>query len=171
MLTLTEEQHDWTTRFCGIQTRTPTGKLGSDGNITAGSSPATTARLAWSATRKKIESDAKRLHGTLATAIKGHDQEDELNEVFRTQVDAILDMLDEELTERLNDIDTVTDADVRFKLVAEAQKTIEGYQKRISTHPAVALLDDNPFTPMAIQKTVSASLNIISLALLPTASA
>ena len=130
-----------------------------------GASPAIAkSRAAWIATRKKVEADIAGLHGAFSSSLKGHGMADELGTLFRTRVDTVLDTLDEALAHKLDDIDKA-DAAGRAKLVDDAHALIARYQAHVAGDPTIALLDKNPFTPLAIEKTMTATLAALSKAI------
>ena len=55
-----------------------------------------------------------------------------------------------------------TDPAQHAKLVVEAKKIIQGYESYLASEPLIAKLDANPFVPLAIQKTLTATLTTLS---------
>ena len=50
----------------------------------------------------------------------------------------------------------------RGKLVREAQQIITRYQAYLDSEPLIAKLDSNPFVPVAVHKTLTASLTALA---------
>jgi hypothetical protein len=120
------------------------------------------ARLAWVATRQKVEGDLGNLHGSFAKAFKGHGMERDLTKAFRARVDTVLGTLDETLAHKLDAVNSATDPAQRAKLVQEAHATIQTYNKHVASDPTIAALDKNPFVPLSIQKTMTATLSALA---------
>jgi hypothetical protein len=125
----------------------------------------TKARVAWVATRQKVEKDLGGLHDAFASAFKGHDKEADLVKAFRSRVDTVLDTLDEKLSHKLDDLNNATDSAQRAKLVQEAQRILGDYEKHVASDQTIAALDSNPFVPLSIQKTMNATLAALSKAI------
>ncbi len=123
------------------------------------------ARVAWVATRQKVEKDLGGLHDAFATALKGHDMETDLVKAFRSRVDTGPDTLDEKLSHKLDELNNATDDAQRSKLVQEAQRILHDYENHVASDQTIAALDSNPFVPMSIQKTMNATLAALSKAI------
>ena len=156
----------------------PQGTMGqgaTDGNGAASPDPAAAmqaaspaiakARQAWVATRQKVEGDLGKLHGTFASALQGHSMQDELTKTLRSRVDTVLGTLDDALAHTLDGVNGATDPAQRAKLVEDAHALIGRYQAHVASDETIALLDDNPFEPLAIQKTMTATLAALSKAI------
>jgi predicted RecB family endonuclease len=129
-------------------------------------SPALTkARLVWVATRQKVDSDLGQLHAAFSSAFKAHARQADLTKAFRIRVDSVLDTLDESLAHKLDDLNGAADPGERAKLVREARSLIDGYSKHVASDETIAALDKNPFVPLSIQKTMTATLAALSKAI------
>jgi hypothetical protein len=120
------------------------------------------ARVAWIATRKKVDGDLGKLHQAFASAFKGHPVEGDVTKAFRTRVDTVLDTLDEGLAHRLDAVNGATDPELRGKLVQEAHALIGQYSQHIASDPTIAALDKNPFVSLSIKKTMTDTLSALS---------
>ena len=127
--------------------------------------PAAKARLAWMATRQKLDSDIGQLDGAFTAAFGSHPMAGELTKTFKTRVDQVLSNLDEALADKLDEVNNAANPEERAKLVGQARNIIERYKAHVASDPTIAALDTNPFTPMNIQKTVTATLNTLGKAL------
>jgi hypothetical protein len=135
-------------------------------NATAASAPAIAkARMAWVATRQRVEGDLGKLHGAFTSALKGHSMEQELTRTFRNRVDTVLDKLGAQLSDKLDAINQATDPTQRAKLVQDAHALIAGYQAHVDSDETIGLLDQNPFTPMSVQKTMTTTLSALAKAI------
>jgi hypothetical protein len=120
------------------------------------------ARAVWVATRQKVERDLGTLHGAFASAFKGHAAEGKLIQAFRARVDTVLDTLGEELAHTLDAVNGAADPAQRQKLVEQAHAHIAQYTKHVATDHTIGALDRNPFVPLSIGKTMSATLAALS---------
>jgi hypothetical protein len=123
------------------------------------------ARTAWVATRQKVENDLGGLHDAFSSAFKGHDKEADVVKAFRSRVDTVLDTLDEKLSHKLDELNNAADPSQRTKLVQEAQRILGDYQKHVASDQTIAALDNNPFVPLSIQKTMNATIAALSKAI------
>jgi hypothetical protein len=51
------------------------------------------------------------------------------------------------------------------KLVGEARQIMQRYQSFVASDPTLTELDANPFVPLAIQKTLTTTLSVLSKAI------
>jgi hypothetical protein len=122
------------------------------------------ARMTWVATRKKIEGELEKLHAELTSVYKGHGVAADLDKAFRAKVEPIMTSLDESLTQKLDEVSSSTDPAAHAKLVQEARQIIVGYEHYLAGEKLIAKLDANPFVPLTIEKTLTASLGVLSKA-------
>jgi hypothetical protein len=120
------------------------------------------ARAAWTATRSKVEGDLGKLHDQFGTAFKGHEQEDQITKAFRERVGTVLETIDEGLADMLDSVNKAKDPGERAQLVQKAQTLLQKYQQHVATDPTIAALDANPFVPLAVAKTMSATIDALS---------
>jgi hypothetical protein len=123
------------------------------------------SRMVWLAARKKVDGDIGKLHDEFMAVFKDHSKADDLGTAFRSRVGSVMDRLDENLAHKLDEIATNTDPGQHAKLVQEAQGLLQGYEAYLANEPLIATLDSNPFTPLAIQKTMTATLTALGKAL------
>jgi hypothetical protein len=123
------------------------------------------SRLVWLAARKKVDGDIGKLHDEFMAVFKDHSKADDLGTAFRSRVGSVMDKLDENLAHKLDEIANNTDPAQHAKLVQEAQGLLQGYEAYLANEPLIATLDSNPFTPLAIQKTMTATLAALGKAL------
>ena len=123
------------------------------------------SRLVWLATRQKVESDLARLKAGIMAACNGQDIEAALEDSFRSKVEPLLDSLDDSLAHKLDAVNKATDPAQRAQLLAEAKQIVQRYQSVVAQQPIIAQLDANPFVPLSIQKTLTATLSALSASL------
>jgi len=140
---------------------TPTGNSAGGGASTVTYAK---SRLAWLAARKKVESEIDKLRSEIVATYKDDGIADQLESSFRTRVAPVLTSLDESLADKLDEVANATDPTVRAGLVAEAKAIMQRYQDYLSSESLIADLDDNPFVPLSIQQTVSATLSALEKA-------
>ncbi len=128
----------------------------------AGASAFAKARVAWIATRKKVENDIDKLQGAFTAAFKDHPVGPDLGTAFKARADKVLDALDETLAHKLDEVTRATDAAQHARLVQEARQIIQRYETTIASDPTIKALDENPFVPVSIQKTMTATLSTLS---------
>ncbi len=122
------------------------------------------AKLAWSAARKKMESEVEKLHAEMTKHYKDHGFGGELDKFFSAKVEPMMNNLDESLVQKLDEVTKNTDPAAHTKLVGEAKTIIKGYEAYLAGEPIIKKLDENPFVPLAIGKTLTATLEALSRA-------
>jgi hypothetical protein len=123
------------------------------------------ARLAWGAARKRVESEVDKLHAEMTSAYKDHGFGGELDTFFKAKVEPILHNLDDTLVHKLDEVTKNTNPAQHAQLVAEAQKIVQKYEAYLAGEPLIAKLDNNPFVPLQIEKTLVATLTALSRAI------
>ncbi len=159
----TPDQNAWVSRVLGVN---PTGSAVAAGAAaTAGAAALyVKSRTAWIAARAKVESEIAKLRGALSSAYQGHGAATELEKAFQTRVESMLDALDDSLAEKLDEVNKALDPGQRAQRVQEAQQIMQRYQSYVAGEPLIAKLDANPFVPVAIEKTLTATLSALSKA-------
>jgi hypothetical protein len=123
------------------------------------------AGKAWAATRQKVEADIGKLRDKFADVFKDHEQSAALTAGFDARVEAVLHALDHELSNRLADVTRSADPAEHQKAVADARQIIKRYEAFLATDPTIGEIDSNPLVPLAIQKTLTATLEVLSKAI------
>jgi hypothetical protein len=125
----------------------------------------TKARAAWLATRQKVETDIGKLQTSFSTAFKDHAMAADLETAFQTRVETVLVNLDHELAQKLDAAVKATDPAQHAQMVGEARDVMRRYQDFVASDPTLSELDANPFVPLAIQKTLTATLSVLAKSL------
>lgn len=116
------------------------------------------AGATWVATRKKVETEIEKLHDELQSVYKGQGVVADLEKSFRAKIEPMMSTLDHSLSDKLAEMSKNADPAAHAKLMGEVGKIIEKYESFLASDPLIAKLDKNPFVPLAIEKTLVASL-------------
>jgi hypothetical protein len=145
-------------------TGAPPGKT--EAQKPAPSDPATYAksRLAWLAVRKKMETDLDTLRKEILAYYKDQDIASDLDARYAKRVAPVLTNLDEALADTLEMATNAPDPTQRTKLVIESRQIIKRYQDFMASDAIFGELDSNPFVPLTITKTLTATLQTLSAA-------
>ena len=161
--TQTPEQNDWVRRVLGIDP-VESRSAAAAASAAGGGAMYVKSRMAWVATRAKVESDIAKLHGALTSTYQGHGAAEHLEKAFQARVEVMLNALDHSLAEKLDEVSQAADAGQRAQLVQEARQIMQRYESYLASEPLIAKLDANPFVPVAIEKTLTATLAALSKA-------
>ena len=159
----TPEQNDWMRRVLGIDSAESRDAAVAPA-AAGGSAMYVKSRMAWVATRAKVESEIARLHGALTSAYQGHGAAEHLEKAFQARVEAMLNRLDHSLADKLDEVSQAADSGQRAQLAQEARQIMQRYESYVASEPMIAKLDANPFVPVAIEKTLTATLAALSKA-------
>jgi hypothetical protein len=118
------------------------------------------ARLAWLGARQKMASEIERLGATIYATYRGDAAN--LEKRFRERVAPVLAGLDESLADKLDEATNSAEPAKRAVLVNEAKAIMQRYQAVLANEPIIADLDANPFAPVAIQQTITMTLDTLS---------
>lgn len=118
------------------------------------------ARSAWIAVRQRIDVDLNKLLDAVRATYRDHRGLGQIEQRVQKELDGVRAALDDELARKLDEMGKAATAE-RPKLVAEAKQIAQRYQQHIATDKVMGALDDNPFVPLSVQKTVTAALSAI----------
>jgi hypothetical protein len=155
------EQTAWVRRVLGVD---PAAGRDADATGAGGGTLYVKSRTAWIATRAKVESELAKLHGALTSAYQGHAAAEPVEKAFQTRVQTLLNTLDDSLAKKLDEVNQATDAGQRAQLVQQARQIMLRYGAYVAGEPFIAKLDANPIVPVAIGKTLLATLTALSKA-------
>jgi len=119
------------------------------------------SRLALVAARKRVEDEIGKLHEAMSKHYDGHGFGADLDKVFQSKVEPILTTLDQSLADKLDEMGNSSSATEHQKLAGEARQLIDKYESFLSSDPLIPQLDKNPFVPLQIQKTLTATLEAL----------
>ena len=123
------------------------------------------SRAVWQATRAKIDADIKKLSDTILSLDHGGALGDGLEQDFLKTIDPILSTLDTSLADLLSTAEKAGSQDEASQALDQARTTIGLYQTFVNSSDTIKELDKNPFIPMAVAKTLNASLQVLSAAM------
>ena len=149
----------------GSKASVPTAADAAKNAGTAGAVVYAKSRLAWLATRKKVEAEMEKLRDALLDAYKDEDIVPELDKRYRDVTAPIMAQLDETLADTLDEATNATDPAQRAQKVADARMIIGRYQAFLAGDTVIAKLDQNPIVPVTIAATLNATLTSLSVAI------
>jgi hypothetical protein len=128
-----------------------------------GADPAVVQRLkktsqVWDATIAKMTRDLDQLSKTVTGASDGHELGESFEQEFQTVVEPLLKTVDRQLADLLHGAAEARSAEEHQRFLTEVRKAVGQLQKFVQSHPVIQHLDENPFHPVAIGKTLNASL-------------
>lgn len=121
----------------------------------------TQTRLAWVATRAKVQAELKKLEAAILDRYKGQTVRPAVAKSVR-QLDRVLRVFDESLNDKLDGALNASDPAEKQRWHAEARAEIERYQRFLATDPLVQELDGNPFMPVTVRSTLDKTLSTLA---------
>jgi hypothetical protein len=112
----------------------------------------------WLEMRQTVEDEMERLRLSIAGAYQDDPALPAIEKAFRARTAPVLRALDASLATKLEAAAKAAKAEERQKLVDEAHGIIEGY-KTYAADPLLADLDNNPFVPLSLQASLTATLS------------
>lgn len=122
------------------------------------------ARMAWQATRKKLDADLQTLRGAIRDSFAEDGNVDTIDREFVARTKPVLETLDDSLADTLDDAINATDAAKRAELVSQSKQIIKRYQDFIASDILMRELDGNPFVPLSTTKVMTATLGTLATA-------
>ncbi len=116
-----------------------------------------TSRKAWLAARAKVAEQIETLRAAIVTTYEPDGLAPELERAYGSRVQRILATLDTSFADVLAQAEKAPDPATRAGLVTEAQTVLQRYQEFANSEPLIDGLDDNPFVPLAIRRTLDAT--------------
>lgn len=121
----------------------------------------TQTRLAWGATRKKIQAELQKLEKAILESYQGNAVLPQVTQGVR-KLDGVLAMFDESLNDTLDSALNATDPAAKQGFHDEARAIIARYQGFLASDPIVKELDANPFVPITVQATLTSTLSTLA---------
>jgi hypothetical protein len=112
----------------------------------------------WLEMRQTVEDEMEKLRLTIAGAYQDDPALPAIENAFRATTAPVLRTLDASLATKLEAASKAAKPEERQKLVDEAHSIIEGY-KKYAADPLLADLDNNPFVPLSLQASLTATLS------------
>lgn len=121
----------------------------------------TQARLAWDQTRKKIQSDLRKLEAAILAQCEAEPDAADIAAGTKNLY-SLLESLDERLIDKLDEALNAPDAAQRLALHTQARNVVDEYLAFVARDPLMQDIDNNGFASTSILSSVSASLKLIS---------
>lgn len=112
---------------------------------------------AWIAARSRIEAEIKKLRDQLVAAYQADGLAGEIESRLQAKVAPVMAAMDPALAEKLAAASKATDPDARASLIEDAQAILQACQSFVQGEAILADLDANPFVPLVIRQTMSAT--------------
>ena len=114
-------------------------------------------RLMWEQSRKTMRSEIGKLRDGILAQSSDEDNYSEI-QTGVSRLDEILSVLDDRLSDELDELYTSEDQTARRALMSKARKTVIEYATFVASDPLMRAIDANPFTPVQVASTAVASL-------------
>jgi hypothetical protein len=189
--TRTDAENDWASSFCGLNLRNDessarpsaspasgadqinrpsqagTGQGRNSDTRPKGPDPAVVAKIqkscaVWNATLAKMNGDIDKLTKAVAAASAGHDLGESFEKEFQSVVRPLMTTVDSSLSEMLMRAAQARDAAEHERLLNVARGTLGRITSFVQSNPVIGHLDENPFVPLAVAKTLNTTLSAIS---------
>jgi hypothetical protein len=152
MSQITEAQRQWVETVLGVHSLPPTGQT--EGAV---------VRLAkgmqvWNATRGYVARQIKTLKDAIVAQTANEPDFDVIQSNL-VNLDVLLEVLDDRLIGKMNELRGTTDAAAKTKITEEARAVVVGYQKYLAEDKLVNDIDANGFVATDIKAKVSATLD------------
>ena len=109
--------------------------------------------------RTKLQAD---IDAAMQAMIFAYGQDDSAVQVVLDRVEPIMKQLDDSLAVKLGEVAANKAPDTHAGLVQEAEQIIDRYRAFVDSEPMIEGLDDNPFHPITLRKTLDSALAALS---------
>ncbi len=141
---------DWLTRVLAIKIADHGGSVS---DVDGDTKLYMEAREAWAGARSNARNELRKLELAILRAVKGARFADEVaGQLYRLH--SVMDVLDERLIEKFDEMLKAGDTSARSALRIEALAIIDGYLGFIDSDPLMLAIDDNPFGAVAVRSTM-----------------
>ena len=123
------------------------------------------SRLAWVGTREKVTADIGKLGAELAKSYAGTPVAAEITQAFDSKTQQLMALFDSRLVNAIDAVMANDADDKRDALVTVARDTAKDFLATVNAEPLIDALDDNPFVPLTVRATLTATLSSLSKAL------
>ncbi len=160
-----EDQHAWVKRVLGIDLpaaiRTADGPDAKEVRPEQEGVRLAKGMLLWNQTRGYVAQQIRALQDTIRARTKLDPQYDEICSNLGN-LEEILEVLDDELIEKLNEMRATTDPAVKRKLSEQARGLVAAYQAYAGTDELMNDIDNNGFMSLDIKARVTATLKDVA---------
>lgn len=118
------------------------------------------ARLAWQATRQRVDADLKKLEQAILAHYRDEPAGNDLPQRLR-RLDDVLQTLDTALIDTLDAALNASDLARRAELHEQAITILRRYAEFVRHEPLLPALDDNPFVPLSTHQTLLKTLQVL----------
>jgi hypothetical protein len=122
----------------------------------------TKARSIWVATRQKVQQELDKLGAELGKTYAEEPVAGQVKTAYQAKRDDLLRRVDGDLLPAIEALVANADPTRRDALVEQARTVAKELQTMVDADPLVDALDDNPFVPLSLHKTLMTSLNGIT---------
>jgi hypothetical protein len=122
-------------------------------------------RAAWLAARQKLAEQIERLRAEIVAIYREDGLAEALERTYSDQAQRLLAALDTSFADAMAAAGTAPDEAARRQHVAEATSTLQRYRDFAAGEPLIDGLDDNPFVPLTIRRTLDATFAALSAAM------
>ena len=133
--------------------------------IQAGATVFAKSRLAWIATRQKVGVDIGKLGAELGKAYAGSPVAAEITKAFASKTGQLMGLFDDRLVVAIDAVMQNDAPDKRDELVTKARDIAKDFLGTVNSEPLIDELDDNPFVPLNVRATLTATLSSLAKAL------
>lgn len=124
-----------------------------------GDNPFAKSAQAWTITRTRVSNDIDRLRDAITAAYEGDGLAPSLGSAFDAKVTKLrAELADNALVEKLREINQEAEPEGRAKRIGEAKQILARHSGFFSGEAIVGDLDENPFVPLKIKATLTATL-------------
>ena len=116
---------------------------------------------AWTATRARIDKDLEKLRKQIEASHDDNEFGDDLSDSLTEALQPVLESLDEGLERILAQAAKAKRREEHEKLQQEAMEAIKRLTASLQNHPVILHVDANPFVPMQLGKTLTATLQTL----------
>ena len=123
------------------------------------------SRQAWTGTQAKVRAEVEKLRGELQKTYAGEAFAADITAQFKARVDPVVSKFDDRLLDVLQDIMDTKDPAAREALTTQGRGLVKEYLSFAMSEKLIADLDANPFVPLNIKGTVTATLAALAKAI------
>jgi hypothetical protein len=112
----------------------------------------------WIEARTQVNAEIEKLKAALVSTYQADGMAGDVEKAYSAVVAPVMTAFDDSLATALTKIGGATDPTAHGELVEEARAILSRYESALA-NPVIADLDNNPFVPLAIHKTLSGTLS------------